>query len=478
MVDAPRRSVARWRRCGADAAGPRPDRPRGRLTVLDGVDLRRRPRAAGRAGRPERVGKSTLLRALAGMERARARNVERTPPSATVGYLPQEPARSPTRPCRASSPDGPAWPPRERRAQRRRRRRSPPANGRGRRPLRQALDRWLALGGADLDARMGEVRAELGLGARLSTADGDPVGRRGGASRTGGAAARRFDVYLLDEPTNDLDLDGLDRLERWITGSTPASRSSATTAVPRPHGHPRGRARRVQPRATRFAGGWAGVPRRAPGRAAPRVGALRDVRHKRRACRPGPAGARVGDPGVAKVQATRRSNDKNIRPFQINQTEQLAGRAARPSGRSSVSRSSTSPGSRGNCASVGRAGRSGDVVVRLGDTVVERGEFRLGPIDMRSATASGSRGRRQRRGQDDVARCAARPRRWLRARARWARPSWSARSSRPVISSKPPPRCCGRSWTTRLDPSIRGRCWPSSGWSPITSIARPSRCRR
>jgi ATPase subunit of ABC transporter with duplicated ATPase domains len=26
----------------------------------------------------------------------------------------------------------------------------------------------------------------------------------------------RFDSYLLDEPTNDLDLDRLDRLERWV----------------------------------------------------------------------------------------------------------------------------------------------------------------------------------------------------------------------------------------------------------------------
>ncbi|NED04304.1 ABC transporter ATP-binding protein, partial [Streptomyces sp. SID6648] len=28
----------------------------------------------------------------------------------------------------------------------------------------------------------------------------------------------RYDVFLLDEPTNDLDLDGLDRLERFVTG--------------------------------------------------------------------------------------------------------------------------------------------------------------------------------------------------------------------------------------------------------------------
>src|SRR5436305_5623879 len=42
---------------------------------------------------------------------------------------------------------------------------------------------------------------------------------------SGGQAARaglaslllsRYDVFLLDEPTNDLDLDGLDRLERFV----------------------------------------------------------------------------------------------------------------------------------------------------------------------------------------------------------------------------------------------------------------------
>ncbi len=45
-------------------------------------------------------------------------------------------------------------------------------------------------------------------------------------SLSGGQAARvglaalvlsRFDIVLLDEPTNDLDLDGLDRLERFIS---------------------------------------------------------------------------------------------------------------------------------------------------------------------------------------------------------------------------------------------------------------------
>src|SRR3546814_10991832 len=46
-------------------------------------------------------------------------------------------------------------------------------------------------------------------------------------SLSGGQAARvglaalllsRFDIALLDEPTNDLDLDGLERLEAFVRG--------------------------------------------------------------------------------------------------------------------------------------------------------------------------------------------------------------------------------------------------------------------
>ena len=33
----------------------------------------------------------------------------------------------------------------------------------------------------------------------------------------------RYDVYLLDEPTNDLDADGLDRLEEFVAGLTSRS---------------------------------------------------------------------------------------------------------------------------------------------------------------------------------------------------------------------------------------------------------------
>src|SRR5215211_5005838 len=79
-----------------------------------------------------------------------------------------------------------------------------------------ALERFLAVGGADLRARAGAVRAELALDVPLDR----PL-----PTLSGGEAARlslaalllaRSDVLCLDEPTNDLDFAGLDRLERFV----------------------------------------------------------------------------------------------------------------------------------------------------------------------------------------------------------------------------------------------------------------------
>jgi ATPase subunit of ABC transporter with duplicated ATPase domains len=86
-----------------------------------------------------------------------------------------------------------------------------------------ALDHWLASGAADLEDRMPGVLADLGLGSLSDRAGADALM----TSLSGGQAARvglaalvlsRFDVVLLDEPTNDLDLDGLARLESWVQG--------------------------------------------------------------------------------------------------------------------------------------------------------------------------------------------------------------------------------------------------------------------
>jgi ATPase subunit of ABC transporter with duplicated ATPase domains len=91
-----------------------------------------------------------------------------------------------------------------------------------------ALERWLASGAADLDERLPIVLAELGI-SMAGSAHGEhalsPESLM--TSLSGGQAARvglaalllsRFDIVLLDEPTNDLDLDGLERLEAFVNG--------------------------------------------------------------------------------------------------------------------------------------------------------------------------------------------------------------------------------------------------------------------
>jgi ATPase subunit of ABC transporter with duplicated ATPase domains len=80
-----------------------------------------------------------------------------------------------------------------------------------------ALERWLALGGADLAERAEAVVASVAPGVAL---DAQTVGLSGGqAARVGLASLllSRYDVLLLDEPTNDLDLAGLEQLERFVT---------------------------------------------------------------------------------------------------------------------------------------------------------------------------------------------------------------------------------------------------------------------
>jgi ATPase subunit of ABC transporter with duplicated ATPase domains len=85
----------------------------------------------------------------------------------------------------------------------------------------RALDHWLATGAADLDERLPAVLADLGFDPQAVPPESTEM-----TSLSGGQAARvglaalvlsRFDIVLLDEPTNDLDLDGLDRLERFIS---------------------------------------------------------------------------------------------------------------------------------------------------------------------------------------------------------------------------------------------------------------------
>lgn len=179
------------------------------------------------------AGKSTLLRILAGLAEPLEGSVTLNPPHATIGYLPQEHERRRT----AVPSDGSAA----------------AASAAGVETVRDFLarrtgvaaaqaaldaatealaagapgaddayatawERWLALGCADLEERAEGVTAALGLAVGL---DRPMTALSGGQAARAGLASlllSRYDVFLLDEPTNDLDLDGLRRLEDFVRG--------------------------------------------------------------------------------------------------------------------------------------------------------------------------------------------------------------------------------------------------------------------
>ena len=162
------------------------------------------------------AGKSTLLRMLGGLLEPETGTVTRVPETATVGYLAQETERragetvagflarrtgvadanATLDAASAALADGAAG--------------SDDAYA-------TALEQWLALGAADLDDRLGPELTRIGLDvgpdALMTSLSGGQAARAGLAS----LLLARFDVFALDEPTNDLDLDGLALLEDFVT---------------------------------------------------------------------------------------------------------------------------------------------------------------------------------------------------------------------------------------------------------------------
>ena len=333
---------------------------------------------------PNGVGKSTLLRVLAGRQHPDAGTVSLSPPSATVGYLDQEPERTHETVVEhigrrtgvtaahaeldTATADLAAV-----------------ASGADDR-YSAALERWLALGAADLDVRIGEMWAELDLPDRLLQ---QPM-----TSLSGGEAARvslaaltlsRFDVVLLDEPTNDLDLGSLDRLEQFVNGL-----QSAVALV----SHDREFLRRVvtdvaeldefSHQLTLYAGGYDAylhgreVAQQHAWQAWDEYDTKRSTLVQR-----SQREREWATQGLSRAKKKPDDNDKNIKAYKINQTEQLAGRAARTERameRLDVVEQPREPWDLR--MTIASAPRSGKLVARLVEAVVDRGQFRLGPASV------------------------------------------------------------------------------------------------
>ena len=198
----------------------------GHRTLFDSLDLTVAPGDVVGVVGANGAGKSTLLKLLAGIDEPQAGTVSLAPADAFVGWLPQEHERvagetvadhiarrtgcaEATRDMDAAAAalGDPSLAPAG----------VDPADA-----YSTALERWLASGAADLDERIPIVLAELGLELRDAAIEQALMTALSGgqAARVGLAALllSRFDIALLDEPTNDLDLDGLERLEAFVQG--------------------------------------------------------------------------------------------------------------------------------------------------------------------------------------------------------------------------------------------------------------------
>ncbi|MFC9652621.1 MULTISPECIES: ABC-F family ATP-binding cassette domain-containing protein [unclassified Streptomyces] len=330
------------------------------------------------------AGKSTLLRLLAGMDTPEEGQLRLSPPTAAVGHLPQEPERRPGETVRAflgrrtgvtaaqtaldeatqALVDG-----------------APGADD----AYAAGLERWLALGGADLDERAEEVAASLGLTVGLdqpmTTLSGGQAARAGLAS----LLLSRYDVFLLDEPTNDLDLDGLDRLESFVSGLR-----AGTVVV----SHDREFLVRTvtkvleldlaQQKITLFGGGYeAYLEERETARRhareefeeyADRKSALEARAHTQRAWM---------EKGVRNARRKASDNDKIGRKFRTESSEQQAAKARQT--QRLIERLDVVEEPRKEWElrmEIAAADRSGAVVATLRAAEVARGDFHFGPVTL------------------------------------------------------------------------------------------------
>ena len=249
-------------------------RQHGSHVVLDGVSLQVNPGTRlGLVGR-NGSGKSTLLRILGGLEQPDSGTIVREPATLTAGYLPQEHVFPPGESVGAllARRTGVAAADAELAGAAEAARRGADAGER----YSAALDRFLALGGGDLETRAATRARRARAAGRARPRGRAALGRRGRAARAGGdpaLALRRAPARRADERPR-LRRARAARAVRRDDGVRPRRRLPRP-GVPRPDGDAHRRDRgRARPRA-RVRGRLDGVRRRARRRARGAVRALR-----------------------------------------------------------------------------------------------------------------------------------------------------------------------------------------------------------
>ena len=336
---------------------------------------------------PNGAGKTTLLRILAGERGPDAGSVAVSPASAHIGYLRQEPERLPGETVRAhlARRTGVAGAQAELdRAAHALADVLAPADD----DYSDALESWLALGCADFEERLATVVSDIGLEVALDLPMTQLSG--GEAARVGLAALllSRYDVYLLDEPTNDLDAEGLDLLEDFVEGlDAPVVVVShdreflartVTTVV---------EIDRSLQRVTTYGGGYeAYLDERSVARRQARL-AFESYAGRRAELEARARTQRAWmEKGVKNARRKAKDNDKIGRKFRAESTEKQAAKARQTE--RLIERLDVVDEPRKEWQlqfSIASAPRSGEIVTVARSASVHRGDFALGPVDLQLA---------------------------------------------------------------------------------------------
>ena len=336
---------------------------------------------------PNGAGKSTILRMLAGVRAPDAGTITVSPRDAHLGFLTQQPDTRPGESIRdqilrrtgvtaaTSAMEAAA----ERLAS------GDPADDEA---YAVALESWMALGGADVEERLEVVAADLGLRVDLDREVRTLSGGQAARVSLAGLLVSRYDAYLLDEPTNDLDLAGLDALEDFVLGlDAPVALvshdreflSRTVTSVVEID--------RSLQRVAIYGGSYdsyleeRSIARRHARESyedytARKVGLEERARRQR-------AWMDKGTRNALRKKKSRSERDKFIRHHAVATSEKQAAKARQTEKMIERLEVVEEPRKEWQLQfTIASAGRSGDVVAVASGASLERGGFRLGPVDL------------------------------------------------------------------------------------------------